>query len=436
MPRFDDTGWRSSKQKQETDVPSKEDELEKSLNAASGKPKLGGITPPKKPGGIANVAKSMNPASHKAVAKTTAVKDAFDFDTAMHMAFVGAGQGGGKIAQAFWELGYRRVGAFNTTENDWASLDPEIPKFSTDTGGAAKDMELARQAINGRDEDIWDLYQRAWGSQFDCVLVCASLGGGTGSGTVLPLVKLARKYMEAQGHAVRVGAVVSLPFLNEGQKLAGNAVKAFRELVAAGVSPLIIMDNDRVQEVYDPSYNDLTAKSNACVSQLFHTFNRLAATKSAHVTFDRAEFAQLLDSGIVAMGSAEIDVDNIKSPADVSSAIRDQLANSVLAQVDLRTGKKACCLFVSSDDVLNTFGRAHFDAGFTQLNRIVGAAHPEGTEVIIHRGVYALADEGLQCYTMVADLAPPEVKLKALAKEAGVREVTPAVSLAKHLKVD
>jgi cell division GTPase FtsZ len=436
MPNFGDTGWRPKRPNQETDVPSKDDELEKSLNAAAGKPKLGGITPPKKPGGIANVAKSMNPSSHKAAAKPTVIKDEFDYDTAMHMAFVGAGQGGGKIAQAFWELGYRRVGAFNTTENDFAGLAPEMPKYSTHTSGAAKDMELARQAINGRDEDIWDLYQRAWGSQFDCVLVCASLGGGTGSGTVLPLVKLARKYMEAQKQPVRVGAVVSLPFVTEGQQVARNAVRAFRELVAEGVSPLIVIDNDRVDEVYTPVMRELLPKSNECVSQLFHTFNRLAATKSEHITFDRAEFAQLLDAGIVAMGSAEIDVANVRSPADVSSAIRDQLANSVLAQVDLRTGKKACCLFVSSDDVLNTFGRAHFDAGFTQLNRIVGQGHPEGTEVIIHRGLYPLADDGLQCYTMVADLAPPETKLKALAKEAGVREVAQPGSVARHLKVD
>jgi hypothetical protein len=37
---------------------------------------------------------------------------------------------------------------------------------------------------------------------------------------------------------------------------------------------------------------------------------------------------------------------------------------------------------------------------------------------------------------MVADLAPPETKLKALAKEAGVREVAQPGSVARHLKVD
>lgn len=412
----------------------KEKELEQSM-AAAGKPKIGGLTP-KKPGSIGNMAKSMNPAAHKPAAKPTAIKDTFDYDTAMHFAFVGAGQGGGKIAQSFWDIGYRRVGVFNTTENDFAGLDEEMPKFSTHTSGAAKDMELARQALNGRDEDIWDLYQRAWGSQFDCALICASLGGGTGSGSIGTLIRLARKYMESQGHPVRVGAVVSLPFVNEGQQIARNAVRAFRELIEAKVSPLIVIDNDRVDAIYTPVMRELLPKSNELVSGLLHTFNRLAATKSEHITFDRAEFAQLLDGGIVAMGSADIDTSAVTTPADVSSAIREQLANSVLAQVDLRTGKKAACVFVASDQVMDTYGRAHFDAGFTQLNRIVGSAHGEGAEVIIHRGLYPLADEGLQCYTLVSELAPPEVKLKALAKEAGVKDLVQPGSVAKHLKVD
>lgn len=441
--RFGETGWRNftnlAPTKEEPTVADEKD-LDKSLKAASGepapaKPKVGGITPPKK--GIANVAKAAAPSSHKAASvKAVEVKDTFDYDTAMHMAFVGAGQGGGKIAQAFWDVGYRRVGAFNTTDSDFDGLATEMPKMSLDIGGAAKDMNLARNAMKGRDEEVWDLYTRAWGSKFDCALVCVGLGGGSGSGSALTLVNIARKYMEAKGLPPRVGAIVSLPSVDEGQQAARNAVTAFQELLAAKVSPLIILDNDKVDEVYQhPPMSKLLPLSNQLVSQHLHLFNQLAAAKSKHITFDRAEFAQLLDGGIVVMGSADLSVADIQSPADVSAAIKEQLANSVLADVDLSTGRKAACVFVASNEVLDNYSKEYFAAGFTMLNRILGKAHGEDTPVVVHRGLYPESEEGLQCYTMVSELDPPAKKLQALAREAGLpRGAVPSV--AKHLRVD
>ena len=363
-------------------------------------------TPPRS--AIANVAKAAMPTQHKAAAvKAAEVSDRFSCETAMRMAFVGAGQGGGKIAQAFWNVGYRRVSAFNTTDSDFEGLDPEMPKMSLDIGGAAKDMQMARNAMRGRDEEVRDLFSRGWGKKFDCAIVCVGLGGGSGSGAGLPLVKLARKYMEDEGLPVRVGAIVALPSVDEGQQAARNAVTAFQELHDAGVSPLVIIDNDKVDDLYSPPMSRLLPMSNELVSSLFHLFNQLAATKSKHITFDRAEFAQLLDSGIVVMGSADFDVAAIASPADISTKIREELANNVLADIDLRTGKKAACVFVASHEILDSFGKEYFAAGFTALNRIVGSGHPEGTDVVVHRGLYAESLEGLQCYTMVADLAPP-----------------------------
>jgi len=344
-------GWRKPIH---TESEMANDDLEKSLKAAAAvppkteippatKPKT--LTPPPKKAGIPNVAKAVAPASHKpAAVKATAVQDDLPTDTAMHMAFIGAGQGGGKIAQSFWDLGYRRVCVFNTTDSDFTGLDPAMPKLSLDIGGAAKNMKLARNAMTGKDEEIWDLFSQAWGTKLDCAVVCIGLGGGSGSGAGLPLVNLARKYMESKGVPPRVGAIVSLPSVDEGQQVCRNAVAAFQELVAAKVSPLIVIDNDAVDFLYQPPMSQLLPKSNELVSQLFHLFNQLAVTRSPHMTFDRAEFAQLLDGGIIVMGAADIAVDQIKGPSDVSKAIKEQLADSVLAKVDLTTGKKAACL--------------------------------------------------------------------------------------------
>jgi len=45
------------------------------------------------------------------------VKDEFD-DAAFNFAVVGVGQGGSRIAETFWNLGYRRVGIINTARQD------------------------------------------------------------------------------------------------------------------------------------------------------------------------------------------------------------------------------------------------------------------------------------------------------------------------------
>lgn len=405
-------------------------DLDKSLEAAQRPitatrklaPKATTVQKPGSISGPTNVAKALSPTSHKQATKNVVIKDEFDYDTAMHMGFLGTGQGGSRIAQAFWDLGYRRVGIFNTTDSDFEGLTEEIPKLSLEIGGAAKDANFARQALDGRDQEVYDLMARSWGSTLDCVLVCASLGGGTGSGTAARLVNLARQYMQDKGRPPRVGVIVSLPPVTEGQQIAKNAVTAFRQLLEAKASPIIVIDNARINELYKPGMLRLHSTANETIAQLFHLFNQMAAVRSKLITFDRSEFAQLLDGGIVTMAAADIDVSEVTSPADISTKIRDELTNNVLATCDLKRGRKAACLFVASEDILDQFPLDYFDAGYTQLDRVVGAAYPDKDKVptVIHRGLYVGAEPGLQCYTMISELEPPYARLTELARKAGL----------------
>jgi hypothetical protein len=161
----------------------------------------------------------------------------------------------------------------------------------------------------------------------------------------------------------------------------------------------------------------------------------LAATRSPLITFDRSEFTQLLDGGIVAMGAANIG--EVENPADVSKKIKEDLANSVLADVDLRYGRKAACIFVGHKDVLDTLSMDFVDAGFTMLDRIVGSAN-ENTEepTVIHRGLYPGDEPGLQCYTLISELRPPYARLQELYRKSGIKMPAEfANSVAKHLGV-
>lgn len=413
-----------------------DEQLERSAAAArSGKARAEKSVP--RPSGPANVARSLSPAARPLMAKQVVVHDELG-EVAFKMAFLGTGQGGGRMANAFHALGYRRVAVLNTTDMDFGGLADGVHRLNLAVGGAAKDPQFARNSLRGREEEAWDLLTRAWGNEVDYALICVGLGGGTGSGTCVPLIQLARKYLADKGRPPRVGAVVSLPTPAEGQQVAKNAVRSFRELLEARASPLIIVDNARITDLYSQGgkalgFSQLYPTANMAVTQLFHLFNQLAALHSNFITFDRSELAQLLDGGVLVMGAADVPVGEIKSPADISQRMREELTNTVLASVDLTKGRKAACLFVGSQEALDTFSLDYFDAGFTQLGRLVGSSCPEGAEVILHRGVYLGGEDGLQCYIMVSELGPPMGRLAELAKVARLDQYATAKGLAAFL---
>lgn len=384
---------------------------------------------------VSNVAAVVSPQSHQQAAKQVVINDEHGYEVAFNMAFLGAGQGGGRLAGAFHPLGYRRIACVNTTDTDFEGLPEDIHRHSLDVGGAAKDAQFAADSLEGREEEVWDLLQRAWGNDVDYGLICAGLGGGTGSGLSPKLVDIARQYMESKGKPPRVGVILSLPETGEGQQVCRNALQSLKKLLDAKVSPIVLVDNHQVRQLYKPGFLSVHSTINNTVAQLFHIFNQLAAVHSPFVTFDRSELAQLLDHGIVVMGASSLAPTQITNPADISAAIRDQLSNSVLAQVDLRKGKKGAVLFVGDLQTLDQLSMDFFDAGFTQMSRTLGSAI-EGANTVVHRGVYPGSAPGLQMYAMISELQAPVAKLAEMAKEAAMDKTILENSVAKFLGVD
>lgn len=366
---------------------------------------------------VINIAAGLSPSAIKPAAKLPQpVEDAIEASLAVRFAFLGAGQGGGRICDGFWRAGYRRAAVMNLTNADFKGLSDALPKIDLGVGGAGKDAELARRVAVDRQEDIRNLLVRSWGTTWDHAMICASLGGGTGSGSAPVLVETIRRYAQDMGQPPKVGAVVSLPVADEGYIFCRNAVTTFEKLVELQVSPIIVIDNARVLSLYRPAVAAQHAKANSLAVDLLHLFNQLAAVHSPYVTFDRTEFKQLLASGIVTFGSA--DIPKFESPADVSGAIREQLDGNVLAAVDLGSGTLAACLFVAGEKVLESVGLDYCAAGWTAVAR---AMDPEGTKAtLVHRGLYPGAAPGLQAYVMVGGLSVKKSRLVMLAREGGL----------------
>ena len=155
--------------------------------------------------------------------KTEKNKD--ECDVSFKFAFVGAGQGGSRIAQAFHRLGYRKLSAINTAQQDLNTIDLEH-KLCIGEGGAGKNPSKANDDFRERKEDVLDFMRYSFGEDFDRIFVCAGAGGGTGAGTVCPLVDTVRElYDIVKSSSKKVGVILALPKNSEGKKVNANAFR-------------------------------------------------------------------------------------------------------------------------------------------------------------------------------------------------------------------
>ena len=344
------------------------------------------------------------------------IKDTFN--GAFKFAFVGAGQGGSRLAYAFHQLGYRRVCAINTAQQDMDNVAlPLANKLLIGGGGAGKDPIKAVQAYVEHKEDVLDFMRRSFGPGLDRIFVCVGAGGGTGNGCALPLVDTCRELMEALRLVPQVGVIVALPKNSEGRKVCANAYALLSGLLALSdqgmISPLIILDNERIESIYpglavDPFWET----ANRSVASLFHLFNTIAVQSSHYTSFDQTDYKTILDSGLIVFGATP--VANYSDPAAISYAVRDNLKRNMLAGgIDLSTGSIAGAIIIGSQKILASVPQVDLDHAFEQLSRLLKGGNT------IHRGIYRGNKDNLVVYTMLGGLGKPQDRLAEL-KHLGV----------------
>lgn len=350
-------------------------------------------------------------------------------DGAFRFAFIGLGQAGNRIVEAFWNCGYRRVCAVNTTSQDMNAIDiPAKNKLVMDvgTGGAGKNPEQGREAAQRYADEIYDLMKRSFGEEVDKIFVVAGAGGGTGTGGFSTVFQLARKMLPETVYGDSgVGAILSLPKVSEGNKVNANAYVLLQEvmqLVGRGrgkmdhrvLTPLFLIDNERVEKaIPNVPVSQFWKTSNSFISGTLHLFNSLAAKDSDIVTFDKADFQDILSSGIVTLGACRIP--RLKDATDVSQGLRDGLRGSLLVG-GLQTSNSANvgCIFVGGKEVMDTLPQSHLEYSFEMLTRHLKSGG------VLHRGIYQGSKEGLAAYVILGELDQPQVRLRELAVAGGL----------------
>ena len=327
-------------------------------------------------------------------------------------AWIGSGQGGGRLAKAFYDRGYRKCIAVNTSNQDLDTLDlPKAQKLLLDVGeqGAGKDMSRGREAASKYKQHIFDLMRKIYGNNVDHLFVCIGAGGGSGSGSTDILIEVAKKYMKYIGHdnpEKRVGVVLSLPTRGEAgsPQVAKNAHEVLdttnKRAVNNEISPLIVLDNAKIEKMY----KGLTVKKfwptvNNTISGLFHVFNVLTNQSSPYTSFDPTDYATVLQcGGVMVMGVAKLkEFDDEQS---VHRAVKTNIEKTLLSDVDISDARVAACVAVGGKDIMeNTAGLMDsLSYGFDTLSSLC----PNAT---LHRGIYEDNKDSLRLFTLVSGLS-------------------------------
>jgi cell division GTPase FtsZ len=250
-------------------------------------------------------------------------------------------------------------------------------------------------------------------------MVCFGAGGGTGSGSAIGLIEIAKRYARYIGLENpnrKVGVIMTLPTVGEASSplVAENAYRVATELSqmakSGEISPLIIVDNDKIKRMYP----GMTVKSfwpsiNNTVASLFDIFNRLSSLNSRYTSFDPVDYSSIMQSGGCSiMGLTK--VKEFDDPFVISEAVKTNLQKTLLADgFDLTTAKLAGCIVVGGKKLMaNAKGlQSNIDYAFDVLSEITGQA-------TIHRGIYEDDRDCLRVYTIIGGLDSPGTRLEEL----------------------
>ncbi|MBN1818625.1 MAG: hypothetical protein JW828_14785 [Sedimentisphaerales bacterium] len=341
-------------------------------------------------------------------------------------AWLGSGQCGGRLVKAFYDLGYKKVIAANTTHHDLDLLDiPKGQKFLMDIGehGAGKDMARGAEAVGQTRQELLHEARQKFGTEVEHIMVCFGAGGGTGGGSAREMVGVAKDYARSIGKADparSVGVLMTLPTVGESSspQVAQNAYQVATEVgqmaMEGQISPLIIIDNEKISKMYPGlTVKDFWPSINSTVATLFDIFNRLSSLSSPYTSLDPVDYQSIIRAGGCAiMGLTK--VNEYQDRFALSSAVRKNLAKTLLCDgYDLATAKVAGCAVVGGKSMMATTPalQDNINYAFDVLADITGNA-------TIHRGIYEDQRNSLRVYTVIGGLDFPAERIEQIITPA------------------
>ena len=339
---------------------------------------------------------------------------------------IGLGQGGSQMASAFYDLGYRKVVALNTNKQDFKNSSiPEENRFvcrgKNNLGGAGKNPNLARSVFEQCENDIFSFLKNQIGDDFEHVMLTIGAGGGTGNGFSLPMFELVKEYMLSLDKSVRIGAILSMPRAGESARVESNAssllLDFYEKTLNKELYPLVISDNKMINKLFpNISAKAFWPAANRFTIGAFDVFNMSAAMDSDYMTFDAADYLDVLQSGVITFGASLVPPSNKETL--LSDGFKLNLERTMSSfDFNLKEATHVAAIIQANDTYLSHIPMRRIDDSFESLQRLL---NPKGRyNFTLHQGVYEHESSSVHVYTMVGGLTIPESTLTLLKQKSG-----------------
>ncbi len=348
-----------------------------------------------------------------------------DSGVSLKLGIIGTGQAGGRLAEAFYLLGYPTV-AINTAEQDLALLG--IPnelklRLPGTLGGAGKELSIGQSVFQENKELVKQhILENLNDDEVQVYCVTSSLGGGSGSGSLSSLIQLCAELGKP------VISVVALPSSFDDSQAKYNAYHSLADVAQLAqqqvLSSLILVDNSKI-ELNFPNLSQAKfwrVANNAVVKPL-HEFNFLTRLPSEYESLDSMDFAKaFLESGnLCLIGSNVIDSSVCEDDEGaLAAAVRDGLEKGLLVDgFDLKEASSVCVLVSANESVLENLSRQVFSFLFSYISEEYGSSK-------VFKGIYAIPDssaenkDAITIRFLFGGLGLPQDKVDELKKESDV----------------
>lgn len=320
----------------------------------------------------------------------------FNSQPALNVSFVGFGQGGCRIVDVVASFKapdgqpYYKTYGLNSTRNDLMGLKniPQDNLVSLDLDGFGKDPSEAIDILNLHDESqrkFDDLVERIHHKDDDLVVFCATLGGGTGTSTIVKALETyIKKHVEPQVNIVlesmlkkkninleqfaqlpetqknkarvqaanmayrlnrikKVGIIAALPVRGDGPNALSQVNKFTNYLWTLSKNPLkgiafiSFPDNQKFYDDWvenkdilnEKNYRDL---ANVQIAEVFHELNLATNMGGTDVTLDPKDFRKVMleGEGCLNINRTTVNSSKISSSSDMYELLSETFQGSLL----------------------------------------------------------------------------------------------------------
>jgi len=264
------------------------------------------------------------------------------------------------------------------------------------------------------------------------LIVTTSLGGGSGAGSVEPLIST----LSQTGKPIIV--IAALTMQNDDAQAKQNSLETLSKLSkmvqTKRISNLIVVDNAKIETVYsEVSQMEFFGVANKAICEPIDVFNTFSMKDSPVKGLDSAEWAKLFVDGDGLSIYGSMKVTNFTDKTALAEAVLANLDGNLLASgFDVKESKYVGAMVIAHPSVWKQIPSVSVNYMSTLLSDKCG-------EPILFKGIYedsSMSEDHVEIHTFISGLSLPESRISALKTEVkALQETTKAKEQARTVNL-